>query len=117
MHISTKEKMKLVSLLGVVLTLVVGVCYFCRPTSAKKGPLVTTKVWNIWAKYCLPYQHQSCMQVFFDITIGGEAQGRIEIGLFGKTVPKTVENFVALATHAVRCISSTMILYFDLESL
>lgn len=35
--------------------------------------------------------------VFFDITIGGEPAGRIEIGLFGKTVPKTVTNFVSLA--------------------
>merc|ERR1711920_988497 len=44
----------------------------------KKGPLVTDKV-------------------FFDMTIGGEAAGTIEIGLFGKTVPKTVENFYTLA--------------------
>ena len=45
----------------------------------KKGPEVTNKV-------------------FFDITIGGEASGRITMELFGKTVPKTVENFRALCT-------------------
>jgi len=45
---------------------------------AKKGPVVTDKVW-------------------FDITIGDEKIGRIEIGLFGKTVPKTVKNFYTLA--------------------
>lgn len=37
--------------------------------------------------------------VYFDITIGGEPAGRVEIGLFGKTVPKTVKNFVGLATR------------------
>jgi len=35
--------------------------------------------------------------VFFDIEIGGKPAGQIEIGLFGKTVPKTVQNFVSLA--------------------
>ncbi|XP_060068874.1 peptidyl-prolyl cis-trans isomerase 5-like [Ylistrum balloti] len=35
--------------------------------------------------------------VFFDIEIGGKPVGRIEIGLFGKTVPKTAENFKKLA--------------------
>ena len=36
--------------------------------------------------------------VYFDITIAGEEVGRITMGLFGKTVPKTAENFRALAT-------------------
>jgi len=54
-------------------------CCFKSAEAQKKGPKVTHKVW-------------------FDITIGGEAAGRIEIGLFGKTVPKTAENFFQLAS-------------------
>ena len=41
-------------------------------------------------------------KAYFDISIGGEPKGRIVLGLFGKTVPKTVENFKALASHEVR---------------
>ena len=36
--------------------------------------------------------------VFFDITIGGEAAGRITFELFADVVPKTAENFRALCT-------------------
>merc|ERR1712033_11721 len=45
---------------------------------AKKGPKVTHKAW-------------------FEVAIDGENIGKIEMGLFGKTVPKTVDNFVQLS--------------------
>ncbi|KAK4230366.1 cyclophilin-like domain-containing protein [Podospora fimiseda] len=59
--------------LGVVMVL------FSQPAAAAKGPKITHKV-------------------YFDIQHGDEPLGRIVMGLYGKTVPKTAENFRALAT-------------------
>ncbi|CAD5208717.1 unnamed protein product [Bursaphelenchus xylophilus] len=65
--------MKLLAFIGSLALLSVVLCADEKP----KGPKVTDKV-------------------FFDIEIGGKSAGTVEIGLFGKTVPKTVKNFVEL---------------------
>ena len=41
---------------------------------------------------------QITSKAYFDIQIGGKAEGRIIIGLFGNVVPKTVRNFEMLCT-------------------
>ena len=52
---------------------------FAQTAEAAKGPKITHKV-------------------YFDIQHGEEQLGRVVMGLYGKTVPETAENFRALAT-------------------
>ena len=63
--------------------LVVSLCAVCSCRAVITEPLVTE-------------------QVFLDLEVQGERAGRVVIGLFGATSPKTVRNFVALANHEVR---------------
>ncbi|KAF9921247.1 Peptidyl-prolyl cis-trans isomerase B [Linnemannia zychae] len=60
------------------LVFVFAVILLSLAVDAAKGPVITNKV-------------------YFDIEQDGKPMGRIVIGLFGKTVPKTAENFLELA--------------------
>ncbi|KAH8670403.1 putative peptidyl-prolyl cis-trans isomerase B [Tricladium varicosporioides] len=64
---------------SVLLILTVTFVFFAQTAQATKGPKITHKV-------------------YFDVSHGDEPLGRIVMGLYGKTVPKTAENFRALAT-------------------
>ncbi|EKM54519.1 uncharacterized protein PHACADRAFT_258424 [Phanerochaete carnosa HHB-10118-sp] len=60
--------------------LVTVAAFFCaQNVEAAKGPKITHKI-------------------YFDMKHGDEVLGRIVVGLYGGTVPKTVENFRALST-------------------
>ncbi|KAJ6602512.1 cyclophilin-like domain-containing protein, partial [Mycena vulgaris] len=65
--------------LSLTFVLISVAAFFCAPAEAAEGPKITHKV-------------------YFDIKHGDTDMGRITMGLYGGTVPKTVENFRALAT-------------------
>ena len=84
------------SLAGVLAAAVLLLYVTCTPSAAKKGPKVTDIVSScLWfvpeLSVCL------YVQVYFDIEQGDNELGRIEIGLFGDSVNKTVTNFKTLA--------------------
>eukprot|EP01101_Sappina_pedata_P006691 TRINITY_DN33_c1_g1_i1.p1 TRINITY_DN33_c1_g1~~TRINITY_DN33_c1_g1_i1.p1 ORF type:complete len:218 (-),score=112.26 TRINITY_DN33_c1_g1_i1:74-727(-) len=72
---------KLALLVGALLVIFFALSSFTSTAEAqpKTGPKITNKV-------------------FFDIEVDGKPSGRIVFGLYGGTVPKTVENFRALCT-------------------
>ncbi|KAF9095481.1 Peptidyl-prolyl cis-trans isomerase B [Mortierella sp. AD031] len=72
------------------LVFVLAVVVLAVSAQAAKGPVITNKV-------------------YFDIEQDGKPMGRVVIGLFGKTVPKTAENFLELAkgTHGFGYAGST----------
>jgi len=66
----------------IVAAALVTICHlgtYAEAKKTKKGPKITN-------------------HVYFDMELDGEPAGRIVMGLYGKTVPKTSENFRALAT-------------------
>ncbi|KAM3721368.1 Peptidyl-prolyl cis-trans isomerase [Dirofilaria immitis] len=64
----------------VLILCVMNMCATLRSADKPKGPKVTDKV-------------------IFTIKIGDEEIGKITVGLFGKTVPKTVKNFIQLSKN------------------
>lgn len=65
--------------LSLFLVIAVGIAWVQAEEAKPRGPKITSKV-------------------YFDIQHGDEPLGRIVMGLYGKTVPETAENFRALAT-------------------
>jgi peptidyl-prolyl cis-trans isomerase B (cyclophilin B) len=81
---STYKIMTLVKLVILPLTVFTILVLICQALEdpPKKGPKITDIVW-------------------FDIKVGKNEPQRVEIGVFGATVPKTAKNFIELAKKPV----------------
>eukprot|EP00419_Tripos_fusus_P052359 CAMPEP_0172808592 /NCGR_PEP_ID=MMETSP1075-20121228/7785_1 /TAXON_ID=2916 /ORGANISM="Ceratium fusus, Strain PA161109" /LENGTH=402 /DNA_ID=CAMNT_0013647763 /DNA_START=18 /DNA_END=1226 /DNA_ORIENTATION=+ len=80
-----------VLLIGVLVALgvlLIGYQHFTRHSPMKRGPVLRMA----------EISHSFNPRVYFDLEVAGRPAGRVEIELFAHIVPKTAENFRALAT-------------------
>ncbi|KAK9476598.1 peptidyl-prolyl cis-trans isomerase [Lipomyces japonicus] len=80
MNLSSVNWFRLASFL---VAIVVAFLFFSSPAAAAAAATESPEITN---------------KVFFDIEQGGQPLGRVVLGLYGNVVPKTTENFRALAT-------------------
>jgi len=68
------------------------------PVAGFVAATVGARVTSVSAEEVADPAEEITNKVYFEVAANGQPLGKIVIGLFGKTVPKTVENFRALST-------------------